>query len=302
MASSNSSQKKHFQRLCPICSNVISVRRHFCNCGHSFIDAKRKEDLEREEKYKEMGQRAAKHQNLCRSFKAIKRSVWDGSAWRRFLPLCPALSAAGRVPLDVFLLRLPNFIQVSKLQGGGYQVAVIYFKVSNKNTTKGMLPGSGLSTKHVEKLTTFFYLAYMQDNESDVNKSQNNDIDIQEDINISEAKEKNGEQEVKLKKTKKKRRLSEDSTIKVHTQQNVNQVQYSAIEGSNQNRKISEAKDKNVEQEDKSLKEMKKQRLSQDTTDTAHQCLLTAEASNLIRGPKEHILEGSKMSIEDEMG
>ncbi|XP_069161235.1 uncharacterized protein [Procambarus clarkii] len=265
MASSNSSQKKHFQRLCPICSNVISVRRHFCNCGHSFIDAKRKEDLEREEKYKEMGQRAAKHQNLCRSFKAIKRSV-------------------------------------SKLQGGGYQVAVIYFKVSNKNTTKGMLPGSGLSTKHVEKLTTFFYLAYMQDNESDVNKSQNNDIDIQEDINISEAKEKNGEQEVKLKKTKKKRRLSEDSTIKVHTQQNVNQVQYSAIEGSNQNRKISEAKDKNVEQEDKSLKEMKKQRLSQDTTDTAHQCLLTAEASNLIRGPKEHILEGSKMSIEDEMG
>lgn len=68
-------QKKPFQRCCPICSNVISVRRHFCNCGHSFIDEKRKGDVEREEKYKEMGRRAAKHQNLCRSFKAMKKSV-----------------------------------------------------------------------------------------------------------------------------------------------------------------------------------------------------------------------------------
>nr|XP_045591337.1 uncharacterized protein LOC123753386 isoform X4 [Procambarus clarkii] len=177
MASSNSSQKKPFQRCCPICSNVISVRRHFCNCGHSFIDEKRKGDVEREEKYKEMGRRAAKHQNLCRSFKAMKKSV-------------------------------------SKLQGGGYQVAVIYFKVGNRNTTKGMLPGSGLSSKNVNNLTELFYLAYMQDNGSSVNKIPTNNIDAQEDINISEAKEKNGEQELKLKKMKKKRRLSEDSTIK----------------------------------------------------------------------------------------
>ncbi|XP_069181156.1 uncharacterized protein [Procambarus clarkii] len=120
MASSNSSQKKPFQRCCPICSNVISVRRHFCNCGHSFIDEKRKGDVEREEKYKEMGRRAAKHQNLCRSFKAMKKSV-------------------------------------SKLQGGGYQVAVIYFKVGNRNTSKGMLPGSGLSGKNVNNLTELFY-------------------------------------------------------------------------------------------------------------------------------------------------
>nr|XP_045589409.1 uncharacterized protein LOC123751358 [Procambarus clarkii] len=206
MASSNSSQKKPFQRCCPICSNVISVRRHFCNCGHSFIDEKRKGDVEREEKYMEMGRRAAKHQNLCRSFKAMKKSV-------------------------------------SKLQGGGYQVAVIYFKVGNRNTTKGMLPGSGLSSKNVNNLTKLFYLAYMQDNGSSVNKIPTNNIDAQEDINISEAKEKNGEQELKLKKMKKKRRLSEDSTIK------------------------------------------------------AHQCLLTAEASTFIRVPKDHILEGSKTSI-----
>nr|XP_045591333.1 uncharacterized protein LOC123753386 isoform X1 [Procambarus clarkii] len=247
MASSNSSQKKPFQRCCPICSNVISVRRHFCNCGHSFIDEKRKGDVEREEKYKEMGRRAAKHQNLCRSFKAMKKSV-------------------------------------SKLQGGGYQVAVIYFKVGNRNTTKGMLPGSGLSSKNVNNLTELFYLAYMQDNGSSVNKIPTNNIDAQEDINISEAKEKNGEQELKLKKMKKKRRLSEDSTIKVHIQEN-------------QNMKIREAKYKNVEQEDKSLKKMKKHRLSQDTTVTAHQCLLTAEASTFIRVPKDHILEGSKTSI-----
>ncbi|XP_069188088.1 uncharacterized protein [Procambarus clarkii] len=230
MASSNSSQKKPFQRCCPICSNVISVRRHFCNCGHSFIDEKRKGDVEREEKYKEMGRRAAKHQNLCRSFKAMKKSV------------------------------------------------------GNSNTTKGMLPGSGLSSKNVNNLTELFYLAYMQDNGSSVNKIPTNNIDAQEDINISEAKEKNGEQELKLKKMKKKRRLSEDSTIKVHIQEN-------------QNRKIREAKDKNVEQEDKSLKKMKKHRLSQDTTVTAHQCLLTAEASTFIRVPKDHILEGSKTSI-----
>ncbi|XP_069193516.1 glutamic acid-rich protein-like isoform X2 [Procambarus clarkii] len=124
----------------------------------------------------------------------------------------------------------------------------------------------------------------MQDNGSSVNKIPTNNIDAQEDINISEAKEKNGEQELKLKKMKKKRRLSEDSTIKVHIQEN-------------QNRKIREAKDKNVEQEDKSLKKMKKHRLSQDTTVTTHQCPLTAEASTFIRVPKDHILEGSKTSI-----
>lgn len=49
-------------------------------------------------------------------------------------------------------------LQVSKLQGGGYQVAVIYFKVGNRNTTKGMLPGSGLSSKNVNNLTELFYL------------------------------------------------------------------------------------------------------------------------------------------------
>nr|XP_045625445.1 uncharacterized protein LOC123774831 isoform X1 [Procambarus clarkii] len=147
-----------------------------------------------------------------------------------------------------------------------------------------MLPGSGLSSKNVNNLTELFYLAYMQDNGSSVNKIPTNNIDAQEDINISEAKEKNGEQELKLKKMKKKRSLSEDSTIKVHIQEN-------------QNRKIREAKDKNVEQEDKSLKKMTKHRLSQDTTVTAHQCLLTAEASTFIRVPKDHILEGSKTSI-----
>nr|XP_045588941.1 uncharacterized protein LOC123750886 [Procambarus clarkii] len=174
-----------------------------------------------------MGRRAAKHQNLCRSFKAMKKSMY------------PMLYEGG---------------MLSVLEAYGYPIL-------------------------------YSVIIKIQDNGSSVNKIPTNNIDAQEDINISEAKEKNGEQELKLKKMKKKRRLSEDSTIKVHIQEN-------------QNRKIREAKDKNVEQEDKSLKKMKKKhRLSQGTTVTAHQCLLTAEASTFIRVPKDHILEGSKTSI-----
>nr|XP_045594205.1 uncharacterized protein LOC123755487 isoform X4 [Procambarus clarkii] len=118
--------KQRFQRICPTCNITINVGRHLCDCGYSFIEARRKAEREKEARQMESGKKAANNRILARSLTAIKKHS-------------------------------------AKLRGGGYHLATVYYKECSQRTVKGILPGSGLSKEVEESLVSWFYYARIED-------------------------------------------------------------------------------------------------------------------------------------------
>ncbi|XP_045595165.2 uncharacterized protein [Procambarus clarkii] len=137
MATNKPSLKQRFQRYCPNCSDLVNVRRHVCNCGYSFFEARLKAEQEKEARQEEMGKRAANYKILSRSLTAIKKHS-------------------------------------SKLRGGGYHIATVYYKACGQRTIKSILPGSGLSKETEKNLIDWFYLAHTQEKQANDNSSKRN--------------------------------------------------------------------------------------------------------------------------------
>ncbi|XP_045594206.1 uncharacterized protein [Procambarus clarkii] len=174
-------QRKRFQRRCPSCRDIINVRRHVCNCGYSFIDARRKAEKEKEAHHEEIGKRATNYKTLSRSLTAIKKHT-------------------------------------AKLRGGGYQIAVVYFKVRSQRTIKSILPGSGLSKEGEQNLIKYFYLSHTQNKEVNAMSAQQNDVNeddsaasAEENLVVNCPKQEEEDNSLKMNKKKVKRKCSRRS-------------------------------------------------------------------------------------------
>ncbi|XP_045594202.1 uncharacterized protein [Procambarus clarkii] len=131
--------KQRFQRICPTCNITINVGRHLCDCGYSFIEARRKAEREKEARQMESGKKAANNRILARSLTAIKKHS-------------------------------------AKLRGGGYHLATVYYKECSQRTVKGILPGSGLSKEVEESLVSWFYYAHTKNKQEKAKSAQHDQL------------------------------------------------------------------------------------------------------------------------------
>ncbi|XP_069169525.1 uncharacterized protein [Procambarus clarkii] len=105
--------------MCPQCMTAVHVRIHVCACGHSFLKEKLEVDKKKEAHQLVMGKKAAKNNTLTRSFATLQKHS-------------------------------------NRLRGGGYRVAVLYYKEGNQRSKRGILPGSSLTEKQGSALAKIF--------------------------------------------------------------------------------------------------------------------------------------------------